>query len=566
MNQKGFGLPEAIISIVMLSIIMFSVILMFEYAIITSVKTREQIWSSRLGQAIFTKLKTIDYYYLYEYDSVEANFGLSGTYGPITSQTTVYPYRGVLQEIDNLVKRYKFDRWQVQIVYVLRDLSDIDGDGLINDLRDFVDTDTNGIDDYDPSVRYYDSNNDNDYYDTYFSTALNKTCSELPDTNLKKITLKFYKRGRVIKPEQTQLISLELFTGLESKASGAQLKLYIIQPQNATYLYDLTTSQRLASFNLIITKSYPESAIAYRADSISPIRLWGETNPNATVRFYINTPVTVLDTIVANMVGEFDFQSINVTTNLTEGENTILAQTTKEGYYSPYTQREVLLDLNPPNITDMKPTGTVNDLMPYVGAVLTDTVLSTGIPSGICPDVITLKKTTNAVTEIVTHTYDTTSGKVAWVDPSTNLPPLLSTGVVYTITLEGGDNAHYKVISTWSFTVEIQDPDNSAPSIAEKSPIGSTKELLPEISCRVFDDQSGINPYSIVMKLDSNIVVSNSNISSCYNPDDGFVRYKTTTPLSVGLHTVEITVSHWATQPSDKVTSVDTWNFIYVSP
>jgi hypothetical protein len=161
----------------------------------------------------------------------------------------------------------------------------------------------------------------------------------------------------------------------------------------------------------------------------------------------------------------------------------------------------------------------------------------------------------------VTHSYNSVTGEVIWVDPVSWGPPVLSTGS-YIVTLEGGDRAYYKVISTWSFTVEIEEPDHSPPAISQKSPIGACQTQIPVISVKIFDNQSGIDPYSITLKLDGNIVVNASNVGGHYDPQGGYLTYVPTSPMADGtFHTVEVTASHWATSPPDKVTSTDSWNF-----
>jgi len=248
-----------------------------------------------------------------------------------------------------------------------------------------------------------------------------------------------------------------------------------------------------------------------------------------------------------------------VTNALFEGENTVYAQATKDTYYSPFAPRRVTLDLNPPVITGQVPSGAVADLMPYVGAELTDTPVSAGkSPCGICQEVITLK--VNGAE--VQYDYSQSEGKIYWSDPATGLPYKLLNGTAYTIYLEGGDNAYYKVNSTWTFNVLVSDPDNSKPSVANKTPLGASVPALPEISCRVFDNQSGIDPYSIILKVDGVVEVSSANIRSHWEPASGVVSYTPPAALLPGSsHTAEIVVSHWADTPADKKTHIEIWDF-----
>ncbi|MBI5573817.1 MAG: hypothetical protein HY919_04610 [Elusimicrobia bacterium] len=545
-NNKGIGLVELMLVVAMITGITIGILAMLQYGVIASVKAREQMSAGRLAQLIFSKIKSVDFYFLFNYDSDLTNFALSGTYGPETSQSATYQYLATLNSIKSIIKTAGFERFTIENTFMRRDSSDVNGNGLTSDLINFIDANSDLKDDYLASVCYYDKNSDGDYYDSYVSTVTNRKIAEQPDTHIKYVTLKLYKKGELLHQE-SQLISYELYTGIESQASDAALKLFVTQPANATYLYNLNTTDRQNAFNLTITKSYPADVIAYRADTVYPIRLWGETEPNALVHFYLNTPVTELDNRTADIGGEFDFQSSAVTNALTEGENTILAMATRDTMYSPYAPRDVILDLNPPTISSQTPTGTVYDKMPYIGCYLYDTFLTTGTPSGICQDVLYMEVNSSSAT----YQYNSTTGEL-YRDYSTEL----STGVTYTVKVEAGDNAYYKVMSSWTFTVDIQDPDNSAPAVSQKSPSGTCGEPLPTIMCKVQDNQSGINPSSIICKVDD-VVVNHS-----YSPATKFVSWQPTSAFTnYTYHTVEITVSHWADNPADKKTTVESWGF-----
>lgn len=556
-RRPGFGLVEAMMAVFVLSILGLSVAYMYQYLAVVSVKTRENVYSSRLSAAVFSKFKTVEYYYLFEYDSALPNYGLSGNYGPVALQKASYPYLGLLNEVTALASRYSVDRWTLEMKFKLRDVSDANGNGLFSDLRDFTDADGDLRDDYDAGVRYYKANADADYYDNYVSTSLNKTVSELPDTNLKEVTLRFYKRGKVIHT-QTDLISLEMLSGIESRSSGAELKMFVNQPANDTCLYDLSQPARQAAFDLGLSKAYPAEVTAYRADNSSFLRLWGETTPLATVKFYVNSMTTVRDSVAANASGTFDYNSLAVTNALAEGENTIYAQATKDTYYSPFAPRRVTRDLNPPAISAQAPAGAIGDLMPYVGAVLLDEPAVSGTPCGVCQEVITLK--VNGAE--VPYNYSPSDGKLSWADPATGLPHKLANNTAYTVYLEGGDNAYYKVNSTWTFTVSVPGTDNSKPAVANKAPSGASAPALPEISCRLFDNQSGIDPYSITLAVDGAVAVSSANISGSWDAATGTLSYTPAQAFAPGSsHTVDVTVSHWADDPADKKTHAESWNF-----
>jgi hypothetical protein len=548
---------EALIAVFVLSLLSLSLANMYKYLFRVTVKTQQNAYTTRLAETVFAKLKAVDYYLLFDADSALPAYGLAGTFGPVTQQKTVYPYLGALKEIDAAAARYKVDRWTLSVTYKVRDVSDVNGDGLTGDLRDFTDGNGDRIDDYDPSLRYYKANADADYYDTYVSTSLGKTASEVPDTNLKEVTLKLYRNGKVLHT-QKELLSLEMLTGIESRASGAELKLLLSRPENDSYLYDLNSPARAAAFSLAISIPYPADIQTYRADAGAPLQPAGETSPLSTVRFYRGSPGAALDSCTSDSLGGFTCSAALLTSGLTEGANLIFAQATKDTFFSPYAQRSVILDLNPPAISGSVPSGPVPDLVPYVGAVLTDAVASTGVPSGVCEDVTALK--VNGST--VPFSYDQATGKVRWLDPATGLPVRLTNGASYAVRLEGGDRAGYKAALNWNFTVSVAATDNSAPSVANKVPSGHTADPLPEISCKVFDNQSGVDLDSITLKLDGEVVVSSANIAGHWDAEGQRVFFLPPSPFeNYSSHTVEVRSSHWANDPADKKTSVDTWSF-----
>jgi hypothetical protein len=130
------------------------------------------------------------------------------------------------------------------------------------------------------------------------------------------------------------------------------------------------------------------------------------------------------------------------------------------------------------------------------------------------------------------------------------------------VTVEGGDRAYYKVVSTKTFTISVAGTDNSAPSTANKVPSGFTADPLPEISCKLFDNQSGIDLNSIVMKVDGVVAVSSANISMAWDARNQRVFYRPQTPFPPSSsHSVEISANHWADDPADKKNVTETWNF-----
>ena len=542
-SQGGSILLETVLAILIMTTVGVALIAMVQKYMVVTLKAREQVSCGRLAQTGFARLKNVDFYYLFATDSDSANHGL----------WSAYPYKAVLDGIRSTLRASKFDRFRVTIVFMRRDTSDADGDGSTSDLIAFADADGNGADDYDSGIRGFDQNGDGDTYDTY--TSGGRTVAEQPDTHIKKVTFDVFRRGRLA-CSQTEYVSLEQFSGNSNPSSEAVLSLQLSTPTNNAVLYQADTAALAAARALAITQAFPAGLEQFRADAASPMLAAGETDPLAEVDLYVGGS-GVLASPAADASGAFSDSPAAVTGALAEGYNEVAAQAVKDGYTSPITRRTVLLDLAPPRTASPAPTGTVNTRAPQVAITLSDPGVSTTVASGICPDVITLK----AGGVVVPFQYDATTGQVVWIDSGTNTVPVLADGT-YAMTVEGGDYAGYKTTQTWSFTVNVDATDHSAPAIAEKSPIGMADSQLPEISVRVFDNQSGVIPASIRMTLDGEVVVDAANIGSHYDASDGTVSYTPPTAFEAGsVHLVSIQADHFATNPADKVTSADTWGF-----
>ena len=161
----------------------------------------------------------------------------------------------------------------------------------------------------------------------------------------------------------------------------------------------------------------------------------------------------------------------------------------------------------------------------------------------------------------VSYSYDAATGRIVWIDSMTNTVPVLPEGA-YTALVEAGDYAGYKATQSWTFTLSVGGTDHSAPSVANKSPIGMAPSQWPLISVRVFDEQSGIVPSSIRLLLDGEVVVDAANVSGHYDASDGTVSFMPPGPFDPGSgHTARVEVSHFAADPADKVTSIEDWAF-----
>ena len=553
------------VSVTLLTVIALAMGYVFRQVSKTSVKVREQNYASTFSERFFTRLNNIPYPFVFDVDSSSASYGLAGTFGPVTNQSA-YPYAVVFGDLVTLMATYKIDRFTLTNRFMIRDLSDVNGDGYQTDLRCYTDANADGYDDYDGTVstsglRYLDQNADGDFWDTYYNGG---EITEEPHTHLKESTLILYKKGEVIF-QDVRLISWEKFTGAEGKAAGASLRILVSSPSENSSVYSAFTAGQQAAVNQSIAKPYPEDVIAVRADAVSPLIIAGETAALATISWKIDTSTNpTLDTCSSDNNGAFVCSGPNVTANLNEGVNTLLGQAVKSVFYSPWSPTTFIYDLNPPHVSSQTPTAAIPNLQPIIYAVLKDTpVIENRTPSGINSSVSTLFNGTTTVN----HTFDSSTGKIMWIEEVPGLPPVLSTGA-YTMYAEGGDNAYYKVRSTWSFTLEIDDfTDHSAPSVSHKVPSGGGVTAYPLVSCRVFDNQTGIRLHSIALSIDGSIVVSSAtgnlltSLEPLVNQDGHTVSYQVESPLSSGWHTATVSADHWGTSPANRINQTERWNF-----
>lgn len=562
--KGGFTLLELMVAIAILSTLVTGLIMAINFISKTQVKSRAQTNAANFSEQFFTRLNNIPYQFVFAMDSSSPSYGMNGTFGPVTNQVAAYPYKTTLDQLKTQMISYSIDRFTLDIVFMIRDTSDILGNGVTG-LRPFTDVNGDLKDDYDAGVKFFDQNGDGDYYDTFVSTG--DEITEQPDTHLKQATLKLYQAGQMLF-QDTRLISWEKLSGAEGKAAGATLVVEITTPSTNSTVYALTTASQTASFNLHISTPYPSEVVISRGDAGSPLHITGNTTPSSIVSWTLKTATNaILDTCGADVLGSFDCTATNVTANLVEGQNKLWGQATKSVYYSPWTYSNIIYDINPPSITSMTPTGIVLTAQPVVSAVIVDTpVVAGNAVSGVNTAVLTLFNGTNTVS----FTYDHSAHTVTGIG-KLGIWPVLSTGN-YTVALEGGDDAYYKVRSSWTFTVNVGTAndfvDNSSPTVSNNSPTGFIASNPPTISVTITDPESGINANSISLAIDGNVVVSSvtGNLMTAYVPNaqssGGTITYTPPNTLASGVRVMTLKAGHWATNPSNLVNFTYLWGFL----
>lgn len=551
--MAGFTFVETCIAVALVVVIVSGLLVLIQGLTKGLKASRERMTAQRMAELGISKLKNIPFYQLFDMDSSSASYGLAGTF----NSSSLYPSKKILDDYLELLQENKCDRFTVAVTFLRRDASDVNGNGMTSDLIAFQDANADGIDDNDSTIRYNNQNSDGDYYDTFISTAgwpyVNTLTSEVPSTNLRQLVLRVYRRGAVV-AEQTTMVALGQFTGQSLGSAEGHINLMIATPAANSFLYQYVSVPQQSSQDLAITKAYPASYRAYRADVGGAMTVAGFTEPLALVYAAVNSPSNQqIFTAAADRL--FSGNPISFTTSLSEGVNYLVAYSSKATSLSPTVTRMIILDTRAPQITSPTPTNNappadaVRDRRPLIGAYLTDVITATTAVSGICPDVITMKLDG----AVQAHTYNPTTGFVRMVDGATGLSPLLSNTSAYNVVLEGGDRAHYKVTSSWDFTVLLSTPDASAPTI------GSWAGSDTEVSVVLLDPETGVDPLTITLTLDGSGVISSSNVGPAYDPGTGLLTYRASSPLAAGSHSATVTVSNF--EPSGPLSNSDTYNF-----
>ncbi|HNC73586.1 MAG TPA: hypothetical protein PK362_01690, partial [Elusimicrobiota bacterium] len=251
--EAGLSLIELSLSMAVMGFLVMGTVLAFQWGLRASLGARQQMAGNNLLQSIHTRLLNMDFYNVFSVNSSSPNFGLWAAYPEKTALTTLW------QSAQNV----GFTGFAIDVAFMRRDLSDANGNGLTTDLVPFTDVNHDGVDDFDPNLRYFDQNADGDFYDRYGPTNL----PEQPDTHIKKLDIVLYKGAAAVASRKGDLLSLEQFSGSESASSEAAFALRVDAPDNSAVLYRAVTPAQTAALNLPVAKSFPASPAAVRADA-----------------------------------------------------------------------------------------------------------------------------------------------------------------------------------------------------------------------------------------------------------------------------------------------------------
>ncbi len=537
--RKGFTIIETIIAAGLTILIVAALFVLVRGTTRALARSSRSTRGERVLANGISSVKSMNFYNVFAFNSDATNFGIIGS---VNGRPT-HPNIDGLNNFLTTVRAAGYTRFTLDVTYMRRNstgqqqLVPFEDDGI-----PAGSTANDKIDDVDPTVRYFDQNLDGDFNDTYLDVT-GRTISEVPNTDIKNVTLNLWE-GSQIALSHTFLLTNGLFTSENVSAPDASLTLNVSTPPPIGIAYRYITAEQQAAQNLSIYYPYPLYYPASRADSVQPLTIAGITAPLAFVRFSIGN-YTVITSLAADAFGSFSGNPIALTTPLVEGDNYVLAFSSRASNRSPYVQRVIRLDIRKPIFSNpFPPIGpNVHTLSPQVDINFSDDTTSTSAVSGICAAVLSLKS--NGIRKTVRYNPNTATMK--WVNDTTGLPETLADNTDYLIEVEGGDFAHYKENASWTFHTQLLLPDNTAPVVSNCG-VSSTAQRRPTLSVMIADDQSGIVPSSIVFKVDGVDVVSQTlgNIADYYNPKTGSVSYTPLSDLSTGSHTYSLSGDHWA--------------------
>jgi len=580
----GFTIVELVVASAIMALVVLGIAVTMRWSSLVSTNARKEMATSRLLQDIFTRLRAIYFYDVYDLDTSQPNFGLSFGSGHSTS----YPLNSqkAIQSLHSDVVAAGMTHFTVKVEFMRRSLTGSASGGAYN----LVPVNIGGItptpgslgmpgpktcDIFDSKVCYQDFNGDGDFFEGPVF-ALSQP-SEFPDTHIKLVTVSIFdNRGQIVRKE-SQLISQEGLSGRQYSAQQSDYLVILNTPPPESILYSTTSAFLRDAWTLPVLNPFSGSVV-------SPV--WGDnlsvngfTEPNATVDFKIGglTPAFFSDA-----AGTFSGVVTNAGAALTEGWNSIQAQATKPGgYSSPWLSHTVLFDLSPPKIEFPipAPSVTVPTLRPYIEAVFSDQSISgTTTVSGLgrSPNCY-LRRDDDGFTasDVVPCVCDPLTGRIVFSDSehSTLLPTKkLEDGHNYFVLIESEDRALYRATASWMFRAELY-PDTSIPPVIETTSVfpphnGAHTSFANATIHVAFLDRAtapfmnSVDPMSFSLCLDDVLRVGKAlpdgepddndyNMGSFFDAKTQIFHFTPASPLPSGNHWIDVFVRDWSGTPLD---------------
>jgi hypothetical protein len=192
----------------------------------------------------------------------------------------------------------------------------------------------------------------------------------------------------------------------------------------------------------------------------------------------------------------------------------------------------------PLTIADFGPQGVVKTLAPDIFIVSsrtvdapTLTILRNGVEQVFWNELVLVEPWGYNWKEAIysiPHAVASSGGQYA------NLPVILADDTIYTIFTDFADLACYKTSHTWTFTVDLGPPgadstDGTMPEVDSAAlfpKAGDTVAVKGDLTCRIYDDESGIDYRTIEFEVNGTVIIPAGGITrEHYNPATGELRY-----------------------------------------
>lgn len=475
--------------------------------------SRQNTAASAIFQMMENRLKGMPFHNVYWFDS--SNKVTVGSLPNLFMPWAINTSSKTLYFMESEAAKRGFNRIRIESVYMRRDSSDMaNNNRILEDSVAWSDSNGDRCDDLDPSLCFRFCNADTDYFD--MCTVGGKTFPEVPDTGLKKLTIRLYRNNVEIASHGFFLIEGGL-SGEEMQLTESPLKLEILRPYHSkSYYFFQTTPALLPHLELVTQRNYPAGYYGYgpaaagthalRMDDLpgnvaidrsvtvpagtltmgapnSYLNAIGATEPGARVDFYYRMPpgampsnaTTPDSSEYADSAGNINVQTqlAGISNRLmTQGRPQFWARAFNRGFYSPFVYRNVCVDSTPPRIYDTFPQGdhTSGGYSPFIYMSSEDPWFNSSCANNVSSYLMAAIITDSLGRSTATWDSKPTSYRLSspsvwnsalyprryyqwlWNTSDRYLPPQLAPGT-YTMMYETGDTAMYKTSATWSFNL-----------------------------------------------------------------------------------------------------------------
>lgn len=511
--SAGLSLVEIVISVAVLLMLVVAASRIVQRNARMIDDSRQNTAASAIFQMMENRIKGMPFHDVYWFDS--SNKAYIGSYPYLFQPWAINTSSKTLYYMEAEAAKRGFNRIRIESVYMRRDSSDMSNNNrILEDSVEWRDTNNDRCDDLDPSLCFRYCNVDLDYFD--MCNVGGKIFPEVPDTGLKKLTIRLYRNNREIASHGFFLIEGGL-SGEEMQLTESPLKLEILRPfHSKTYYFFPAKTELIPNLELLTQRNYPAGYYGYgpavagthalRLDNLpvnvsvdrsvvtpggvlltgapdSHLNAIGATEPGARVDFYFRADAGAMpsNTTIPDSSEYADSAgNINVQVQLggisqklmVQGRPQFWARAFNRGFYSPFVYRSVCVDATAPQIKDTQPMGehTAGGFSPFI-------YMSSEDPwfHGSCANSVSSYLMAAIITDELGRSTATWDGKPTsyrlnspgrwntalyprryyqylWNVSDRYLPPQLAPGT-YTMAYETGDTAMMKSSTSWTFTL-----------------------------------------------------------------------------------------------------------------